>query len=213
MFQNVIEDVTRDDFKSNSRIVNWFGEKSENMPEWVKVGGRWLFVTEKSALFQLIHKATAYSDFIARYAQHEFLKDKKAKMFKNKNGREMNRAEMEAMETQLLTETRDAYINYSRPDNKVLQYINDIGLAMFTKYAIRVQKVITSGILKHPTRFATALAGLHIADSTIDWGVPTVMDKYMFLIGPTNIFYTPGVFDIAEGLLVPQMIENVGLWK
>ena len=209
MYQNIIEDVYTDDFKSNSRFANWIGTKTENMPEWAKVAGNWLYVTEKTGLFQMVHRATAKSDFVARYSQFEFARSKFLKRYKREHGKSMPVDEVTKMEKVLLTEIRDTFINYSRPDHATWQYINDMGFFMFTKYAMRIQKIINDGIARHPLRFGMALIGQDIIEGVTGWNPDDAYERSVFVRGPTDLLYSPDISEIASALLVPQMIDNV----
>ena len=49
----------------------------------------------------------------------------------------------------------DNFINYDVPTSRGLQYMNDMGAVMFTKYNIRIQKALFQLLKKRP---ATAMA-------------------------------------------------------
>ena len=85
-----------------------------------------------------------------------------------------------------LNTTKDAFIVYGTPDSKLLQYMNDMGLVMFTKYLVRIQRVIRKSVIDHPISFLLAVFG-QAAIMDID----DVHDQSLFTKDLTNIFYGP----------------------
>ena len=47
-------------------------------------------------------------------------------------------------------EVWNAFINYAKPQSSFEQYLNDLGLTMFTKYFKRIQHVIGKQIIDNP---------------------------------------------------------------
>lgn len=209
MYQHIVEDVGLEDFRSNSRFMNWVEDKTENWPELAKIGLHWAYVSEKTSLFQMITKATAYSDFTARYAQHTLMKERELSKIKRKTGREPTKEEAKAIDEELAINIRDAFVNYSQPDSRIMQYMNDMGFIMFTKYMVRIQKVIQDGVGKHPIRFALALLGQEMLDQTMGWEPDDIAEKSMYRRGLDNMFYMPGFTGIIGNIVEPQMYSYI----
>jgi hypothetical protein len=91
----------------------------------VKAVTRYTFMTDDTSMYKLLLKTTQYSDFVARQA-----------VFKYKTEVEG----ISADETENLV--RDLFVNYDLPDHHILQYMNDTGISMFTKYPMRMLRVI-----------------------------------------------------------------------
>ena len=68
--------------------------------------------------------ATQYSDFIARATEYQLLMER---------GIEKE----EALNTVL-----DAFVNYGKPSSSFEEYLNNMGLFMFTKYMKRIQRAV-----------------------------------------------------------------------
>lgn len=182
LYQSIVEDASIGDLKASSKLTRKIDEKLENFPEFVKNGVDMLFITERTKLFKMITFATQASDFAARYALIEGLK-----------AQGVNRTE--AMNT-----AKDAFIIYSNPDSKLFQYMNDMGLVMFTKYFMRIQRVISKGALDHPISFLLALIG---QASIMD--IDDVTDQSMFSKDLTKMFYSP--VDTLTQAIYPSSAE------
>lgn len=96
-----------------------------------------LTVAEGTKLHNFLANATQQSDFVFKYAIHQ------QEMRKGKTNKEA------------LARAREVFINYDIPTNRFLQFINDTGLWMFTKFALRIQRVILRLMKEKPLRLAT----------------------------------------------------------
>lgn len=139
MYQAIIEDVSMSDFKSNNRVSQWIDKKTEGVPEFVRNGAHWLYLSERTSFFRYMTQATQYSDLAARATEYQFLLEKGIP------------------EEQARITVLDAFINYNKPSTALEQWANDMGLVMFTKYFKRIQRVIKNGITKHPVSFILSL--------------------------------------------------------
>lgn len=204
LYSHIIEDLNVDNFKSSSRVVNWMNDKMEGAPEIVKNGVNWLFMTEKTKGFQIIQSLTAKSDFIARYAQYTFGMQKAAKDIRAKKGRPATEQEMKEIEKVLLRSVRDEFVNYNKPDSPFLQYLNDMGVFMFTKYALRIQRIAHNMISKHPIRFTAALLAQEALESATGYNPSDTAESILFHKGMAGSWlYNPGVDDVLEQLATP----------
>lgn len=96
-----------------------------------------LTVAEGTKLHGFLANATQQSDFVFKYAIHQ------QEMRKGKTNKEA------------IARAREVFINYDVPTNRFLQFINDTGLWMFTKFALRIQRVILRLMKEKPLRLAT----------------------------------------------------------
>lgn len=205
LYQHIVEDTNIGaGKKSSSKIANWIDDRTEGSPELIKSAGHWLFVSEKTSLFQMIAKATAYSDFVARYAQFSLSSEKEQKNYARRNKRSMSKAELEELENGLVTQVRDAYVNYAKPDSKYLQYANDIGLVAFSKYAIRIQLGIQDLLRGKPLRFGLAVIGQELFEGATGINPEDVAEKSIFNRSPENWVYTPEYSKMLGDIIEPQ---------
>jgi hypothetical protein len=149
MFPSIIEDVEQQELDDPNRLVRRIDEIMEKVPSYIRVGADYLYLTKRTPIFKYMTKATQYSDFLSRYTlmNHYIKLGMKAGLSKEQAA---EIARSEAIE---------AFINYDVMDSKLVQYANEMGLIMFTKYLIRIQKVIRKGVMRHPIQFISALLG------------------------------------------------------
>ena len=88
----------------------------------------------------------------------------------------------------------DAFVNYDIPSHRTVQYLNDMGAVWFTKYYLRIQKVIMHLYRDQPGRALAILALGEYLDSA-----PLLTDSQLInrLNNPFSIgaFKYPGVLD------------------
>jgi len=212
LYQSIVEDVNTEDIKSSSRIHNKANKLMDDVgaPEWVKTGANWVYISEKTGLFQLMQRSTQYSDFVARYAAYHLGLERVIRKFKKKNKRDMTPNELANAKKLLIKQVTAAFINYNKPDDVFLQWMNDMGMIMFTKYVIRIQKVWRDGIAKHPIRFLMAAAGQEYFDIDLD----DISDQAIVNKGVDKFFYAPDVTDLVMKAVVPivpfRLGDNIG---
>jgi hypothetical protein len=166
MFQTLVEDigVEEDPYSYKSKLDRWAGKKTSWIPAQVKNFGKVMFMTHDTDLYQFLHRATVFSDFTSRYVLYKYLTE-----------RTSNRLDS----GEIARQVREAFVNYDVPTHRALQYLNDMGIIPFTKYYLRIQKVIFQLLREAPGR-ALALLGLQdvfgeisdITDSSILSGTP-----------------------------------------
>ena len=144
MYQTIVEDI---DISANgaasplgavlqSVLPQSFNDQVETQwqktPDVVKQGLGVVMLTPDTKLGKMVQEATAQSDFVARYAliQH---------MMKEGS------TEAEAMQA-----AREIFVDYSPNSSRELQYINDSGLYMYTKFLFRIQRVIMRAFRENP---------------------------------------------------------------
>lgn len=205
LYQSIIEDVKSEDVKSSSRIHKKANEVMEDMgaPSWVKTGANWAYVSERTGLFQFMQKATQYSDFLARYTMYHLGLERQIRSFKKKYKRDMTSAEMAKAKKELIKEVTQSFINYNKPDSVFLQWMNDMGLVMFTKYVVRIQKVWKDGVAKHPIRFLLAAMGQEMAGLDID----DISDQAIVNKGVSSFFYSPDMGGLMYRAVVPVALR------
>ena len=166
-FQTIVEDVDvlKDPYGYATRVSDFFGEiQGRGGKSGGTVGGarqvyKYAYMSDETAVFKALMKTTQFSDFAARYAKYEYM-TKYQKM-----------GEVEAMERVM-----EDFINYETPTNKYVQFANDSGLQMFTKYGFRILRVIASLMQGRPLN---AIAFLLIND-LLTTDIPSPFDATPF---------------------------------
>lgn len=144
IFQAIVEDINLTDprYGYQAKINKKFAPIKEQIPEPLTNVVKQAFFTKDTYIYQKLTQATLYSDFVARYALFKHLTQNK-KMSKEA-------AILEIVET---------FVNYDVPTSPEMQYMNDIGFIMFTKFLFRIQKVIYKLLKEHPVN-ALSLAAM-----------------------------------------------------
>ncbi len=109
------------------------------------------------------------------------------------------------------THLLEAFINYNLPNGKGEEYLNRIGVLMFTKYLKRIQRVIADAGTKHPIR-TTLLAVTSFfmdVDKIQDQSLLTkaVDDNHFGFMGIVPL-YSP--LDNFLNVVQPALVKLVG---
>lgn len=140
-YQSIIEDTedTETPFTSSNPLAIFQSRVGSHINETVKSIGKQAAISPDTAAYKSLRRATQLSDFAARYTLHEH---------NLKQGMSVKES---------LNRITDAFINYDLPTHKAIQYMNDIGLVMFTKFFLRIQKVIYQLMTERPARFISLM--------------------------------------------------------
>jgi hypothetical protein len=76
-------------------------------------------------------------------------------------------------------------VNYDIPTHKGVQYLNDMGFLMFTKYYMRIQKPLVRMVGENPARFMMML----MAQSFLGFSAPS--DSSFLTNNPLSRFVNP----------------------
>lgn len=173
MFQTIVEDIdaTIDPYSYKSKFIkrldNLVGDR---VSDGVKTFGKYLFITQDTNLYKFLNHPIQLSDFSARYAQFKYLTETKSEPLSK-----------EAAFTQIT----ENFINYDMPTNRTLQYLNDLGLVMFTKYFMRIQKPILNLFIRNPANVLMSL----MAQQLLGFSSPT--DSSVVNQGIMSRFHNP----------------------
>ena len=145
LMPTIVEDVSSDDdlYSYKSRLVQWTEEKTQGMNPGIKSAVRTLYMAHDTKFYQTLSHATRLSDFLARYTLYQHVTTRK----------ENPLSKEEAVQL-----ASDAFINYDVPSHRTVQYMNDMGFVWFTKYYLRIQKIIASLYKEKPGRAIAMLA-------------------------------------------------------
>lgn len=165
IFQNIIEDVELEDDKYSYRsaLKDMANPVAKLIPEGLlKSGGKTvldnLFLTHDTAMYKFLRDSAQISDFAARYVLHKH---------NLSNGLSRDESIRDIVET---------FVNYDLPTHKSLQYGNEMGLLMFTKFSIRTQKVILKLLRDKPENVAMGIL------------LQSVLGDVSDIVGESNVF-------------------------
>jgi len=195
LYQAIIEDINVEDLKATNRVSRRIHEKTEKLPQMAQDAIDQLYLTDRTSIFKMMTQATQMSDFVARYALYNHMKSATDKHGARKN-----------TDQQALNTVIDSFIYYGAPDSKVLQYMNDMGLVMFTKFFLRIQKVLKNAAKGHPVEFLTSI----LAQEMLDMDVEDVTDQSIFTKNYGAIWHWPHE-NLMEAMTPqgPEFVDDV----
>lgn len=186
VFQTIIEDIDSEatTFTYKTRLakrlsgISWIGARSENLKGALK----FMAMTHDTKMYKALNQGTQISDFVARYTLHKHL---------------TTRATNPLSKRDSIREIVDAFVNYDLLTHKSIQYGNDMGILWFTKYYLRIQKVIFSMFRDNPARAMAILATGELLDN------PSPIDSSILNNSILNRFNNPlGMLIDAPGELI-----------
>lgn len=196
MFQSIVEDVRLTDIEAPSKFIKKFTESSvaKATPEGIKKVLNNLYMNQGTPVYSYMYKATQYSDFVARATEYRLTMDEAAKKY-GKDSKEYKKIEEETT-----NRVWDVFINYDLPSHPVEQYLNDIGLVMFTKFAKRIQPVIAGNLKDDPMKVLTTMALQSVVHDVDD-----IYDQNIFNKDFSALVHNP--IDNAITAVVPMPIQ------
>ena len=137
MFAGIIEDIDTDNqsYTYASGLQTKYEGVIDKVPKTVRNVARYAFVQPSTPLYQFLHSATQYGDFSAKYVMYKHFTEK---------------AKVRLTHDAAITKASNNFINYDVPTSKGMQYANDMGLLMFTKYNLRIQRALFELMGKRP---------------------------------------------------------------
>ena len=180
MMPTIVEDVEQDDIYSYKA---WAQKKVDGVTSkinpHVRNAAKFVYMTHDTPLYKGLHTATQLSDFVARYTLYQHLKGRK----------ESPLGKAEALDL-----VEEAFVNYDRPSHRILSAANDRGLVMFTKYYLRIQKVIAKLFHDKPGR------GIAIVALSKYFNDSQVLPNASFLHHMGNNPFSSGAFQYPDAL-------------
>lgn len=167
-YNQIMEDIEGDE--TGNIVKDWVGAKTEKLPEIVKNGAGWVWLSDSNPVVKFMETSTQYSDFVARYALHNLLVNEKGK------------SKEESIKT-----VRNLFVPYTNANSPWLEWGNKMGGVMFTKYFTNIQRAIMELGRGHPITFLTAMLGQNII-----MDVPDITDASVFTKDLGNLLYNPG---------------------
>ena len=159
LLPTIVEDVGQDtdEFSYKSKLVRGTEQYTSGLNKHIRNAGRQLYIAHDTALYQWLSQGTQVSDFLARYTAYQYMTGRTNAPMDHKAAVQF---------------VSDAFVNYDIPTHRSMQYLNDMGIIWFTKYYLRIQKVIMHLWRDNPSR-ALMLAGLDAYFT----GAQTLMDS------------------------------------
>lgn len=181
LLPTIVEDVGQevDEFSYKSKLVRGTEKYTAGLNKHIKAAAKVAYVSHDTQLYKWLSEGTQVSDFLARYTAYQYMTSRTNAPMDHKTAVQF---------------VSDAFVNYDIPTHRSMQYLNDMGIIWFTKYYLRIQKVIMHLWRDNPSR-ALMLVGI---DSYFA-GAQTLMDSgFIHHIGnPLSVgaFKYPGALE------------------
>ena len=145
LMPSIVEDVAADDdlYSYKSRFVRKTDKFAQALNPAVLSAGKMVYMARDTKPYQVLSYGTQVSDFVARYTLYQHLTTRKKDPVDHATAVQM---------------ASDAFVNYDIPSHRTVQYLNDMGAVWFTKYYLRIQKVIAMLYRDQPGRALAILA-------------------------------------------------------
>lgn len=180
LYQAIVEDV---EVSSLEASTVWgkmgdtlLGKLPGKSGKYVKQGTDILYFNQRTKWFKINQEIMQLSDLVARDVQNRSAKVLEEKQVKGDvslpawwvkekgwdKSRKLRTEEekkefLEGAEKVRMYSIMENYINYSRPSGRGEEYLNRMGVLMFTKYAKRIQKVVMDQGTQYPLKTFLAL--------------------------------------------------------
>ncbi|UNU73304.1 hypothetical protein LU293_09615 [Moraxella nasovis] len=187
LMSTIVEDISDDKGQYTSALTRKLDKFYNNLPKPLKATLDFVFITEDSKLYKALYDATQFSDFAAKVLLMEQLM---------KEGHSFNYAYSEA---------QDAFIAFDVPTSKYMDYANRIGLFMFTKWAIRFQRVLEKQFKKTPA--SVIMQHLLIEKFTDEAGIANPWVGFDIISGNTGL--EDGAFGLLDAYLHTPVIDHI----
>jgi len=148
LMPTIVEDLAAEEniYSYKSEFVRKTEKFTSRLNPKIRAAGRAVYMTHDTNMYQTLSRITQLSDFVARYTLYQHLVS-----------RGTNPLSREAA----IQEASDAFVNYDIPMHRGLQYTDDMGLTPFTKYFLRIQRVLLKLARENPARVLSAIALNH----------------------------------------------------
>lgn len=145
LMPTIVEDIAADDdiYSYKSAFVRKTEKYTSKVNPMILGAAKQVYMSHDTTMYKTLSRVTQLSDFVARYTLYQHL-----------IARKKNPLSKEAA----IAQASDYFINYDIPMHRNLQYTDDMGLTMFTKYFIRIQRVLLKIARENPARVLAALA-------------------------------------------------------
>lgn len=192
LYQSYIEDTGSVTTRENNRIVLGINKKLDMLPNVVQTAANIVYLTQNTAWHKVSQEVMQRTDMVSRLAEVKRQKRYTDEMVDGKRmlplwwleeKREQNKdykdtQKLEGTErTEFLErsvevsrrETIDNYVNYAIPNSSTEEWLNRLGVLMFTKYLKRIQKIVFKTAFNHPlkTLMTFAVSGVLVGDDKI----------------------------------------------
>jgi hypothetical protein len=147
LMPSIVEDVALDDdpYSYKSALSRKAEALTSKLHPKVVEMARVAYMSHDTKVYKALSRVTQLSDFVARYTYYQHL---------------ISRQDKPMDKVSAIHEASEAFVNYDTPMHRMVQYTDDMGITAFTKYFLRIQRVLQKLAKDHPARvLGTVLLG------------------------------------------------------
>jgi hypothetical protein len=182
LMPTIVEDIAAEEdiYSYKSALARKTDRFTSKLNPSIKAAGRLIYMSHDTKMYQSLSRITQLSDFVARYTLYQHL---------------ISRSNNPLSKADAIQEASDSFVNYDIPMHRGIQFTDDMGFTPFTKYFLRIQRVLLKLARENPARVLMAI-GLN---SYMELG-PIVLDSsFTHKIGNNPLrsgaFQFPGALD------------------
>lgn len=182
LMPTIVEDVAAEEdiYSYKSALARKAERFTNKLNPTIKAVGRVAYMSHDTKMYQSLSRITQLSDFVARYTLYQHL---------------TIRSNNPLSQADAIQEASDAFVNYDIPMHRGIQFTDDMGFTPFTKYFLRIQRVLLKLARENPARVLMAI-GLN---SYMDLGPIVLESSFTHHIGNNPLrsgaFQFPGALD------------------
>lgn len=141
------------------RIEKFVDAKTQKLPKPLKTAGKVLFLSQDTEAYKVLNNGVKLTDFVGRHVLYTH--------YTKTKGMDPKEAAQKVIEE---------FINFDIPSHRITEYLNEIGLLWFTKYATRIPMVAAKAIVDKPFDAAMSyLLATHVGlDNIVDSAIPNL---------------------------------------
>ena len=192
MQSTIVDDVAlmKDHYDYQSPLLEKVSQfRDENISTGINSAIDFLTVAPNTKLYKFMSMATSEADLMGKWVLFKWATTQAKDKVSVDEGIEL---------------AHQAFINYDIPTTPEMQWANNVGLLMFTKYNLRIQKAILHLMSENPGRLLTA--GLM---SQMAFGHPNILGEF-FLADIGNPFGMPLVTGVPTMYSEPIPMRMLG---
>lgn len=170
LMPSIVEDVALDDdpYSYKSALSRKAEALTSKLHPKVVEMARVTYMTHDTKLYKALSRVTQLSDFVARYTYYQHL---------------ISRQDKPMDKISAIHEASEAFVNYDTPMHRMVQYTDDMGITLFTKYFLRIQRVLLKLAKDHPAR----VLGTVLLSNFMDLGPIVLEGSVVFKFGDNPI--------------------------
>ena len=145
LMPTIVEDVetATDPYSYKSALTKKLDGYTANLNPVLLSAAKTAVIAQDTQLYKSFSQITQLSDFVARYTLYQHLITRKHNPLSKEDA---------------VHEASESFINYDIPMHRTMQYMDDMGFTMFTKYFLGIQRVLMKTARESPLRMLMILA-------------------------------------------------------